>query len=183
VADVKAGKRGICGHREVSLAFGQSSHIDPYACDSCSGDFPWGQFMDMVQNPDKAVAIIGGTITNPGDDVGNVDTISDAAAEKIAWWVLHNYKMPWVDPVTKVVGPDGHPTQTVGNIVSWNEEYTRRFAQEAKDQILTAVDEKLKNVQAPTIDVEALGKAIAANLPDSLVKAVAAEVGERIKNG
>jgi hypothetical protein len=68
VADLAAGKRGICGHREVSLWKKQSSHIDPYACDSCSGDFPWGQFMDMVANPDKAVAIIGGTIITPPED-------------------------------------------------------------------------------------------------------------------
>jgi hypothetical protein len=65
VADLAAGKRGICGHREVSLWKKQSSHIDPYACDSCSGDFPWGQFMDMVANPDKAVAVIGGTTPPP----------------------------------------------------------------------------------------------------------------------
>jgi hypothetical protein len=65
VADLAAGKRGICGHREVSFWKKQSSHIDPYACDSCSGDFPWGQFMDMVVNPEKAVAILGGTTPPP----------------------------------------------------------------------------------------------------------------------
>ncbi|QEM41576.1 lysin A, N-acetylmuramoyl-L-alanine amidase domain [Gordonia phage Forza] len=29
VADVKAGKKGICGHNEISLAFRQSDHTDP----------------------------------------------------------------------------------------------------------------------------------------------------------
>nr|WP_240971240.1 peptidoglycan recognition family protein [Microbispora sp. CL1-1] len=42
VADVKAGKRGICGHVDVSKAFHQSDHTDP-------GDaFPWGHFMALV---------------------------------------------------------------------------------------------------------------------------------------
>jgi hypothetical protein len=41
-ADVKAGKHGICGHVNVSEAFGQSSHTDP------GPDFPWAHFMDLV---------------------------------------------------------------------------------------------------------------------------------------
>jgi hypothetical protein len=41
-ADVKAGKHGICGHVNVSEAFGQSSHTDP------GPDFPWAHFMALV---------------------------------------------------------------------------------------------------------------------------------------
>lgn len=42
VADVKAGKKGICGHVDVSNAFKQSSHWDP------GPYFPWAKFMAMV---------------------------------------------------------------------------------------------------------------------------------------
>lgn len=41
-ADLKAGKHGICGHGDVSQAFGQSDHDDPQSA------FPWGHFMDLV---------------------------------------------------------------------------------------------------------------------------------------
>lgn len=41
-ADLRAGKRGICGHVNVSRAFGQSTHWDP-------GVFPWRTFMRMVR--------------------------------------------------------------------------------------------------------------------------------------
>lgn len=42
VAQVKAGRMGICGHTDVSRAFHQSSHWDP-------GAFPWRRFISMVQ--------------------------------------------------------------------------------------------------------------------------------------
>lgn len=43
VADLKAGRHGICGHADVSDAWHQSDHWDP-------GDaFPWEQFMALVR--------------------------------------------------------------------------------------------------------------------------------------
>ncbi|RFT46507.1 N-acetylmuramoyl-L-alanine amidase [Cutibacterium avidum] len=42
IADVKAGKRGICGHNEVSEAFHQSDHDDP------GPYFPWDGFIALV---------------------------------------------------------------------------------------------------------------------------------------
>lgn len=42
VDDLKAGRRGITSHWNVSLAFGQSTHTDP------GGGFPVTQFMDWV---------------------------------------------------------------------------------------------------------------------------------------
>lgn len=42
VQDLKDGKRGICGHVDVSLAFRQSTHTDP------GPDFPWAKFIGMV---------------------------------------------------------------------------------------------------------------------------------------
>lgn len=44
VADLKAGKHGICGHVDVSNAFHQSTHTDP------GSYFPWSQFLAMVHS-------------------------------------------------------------------------------------------------------------------------------------
>lgn len=41
-ADLKAGKRGICGHVDVSQAFHQTDHSDP------GPEFPWPEFMAAV---------------------------------------------------------------------------------------------------------------------------------------
>lgn len=39
---VRAGREGICGHIDVSLAFGQTSHTDP------GEGFPWALFIEQV---------------------------------------------------------------------------------------------------------------------------------------
>jgi len=46
VAEVRAGARGICGHVDVSRAFGQSDHTDP------GTGFPWAHFMQLVTGED-----------------------------------------------------------------------------------------------------------------------------------
>lgn len=51
VAEVKAGKRGICGHVDVSKAFGQTDHTDPGA------GFPWGHFMDLVRGEEPVTVV------------------------------------------------------------------------------------------------------------------------------
>lgn len=43
VADLKAGKRGICGHRDVSDAFHKTDHGDPGA------NFPWDDYLGWVR--------------------------------------------------------------------------------------------------------------------------------------
>jgi hypothetical protein len=48
VADLKAGRRGICGHVDVSRAFGQTDHTDP------GSGFPWGEFMHVVNGDDPS---------------------------------------------------------------------------------------------------------------------------------
>lgn len=42
VADLKAGRKGICGHVDVSNAFRKTDHSDP------GTGFPWAHFMDLV---------------------------------------------------------------------------------------------------------------------------------------
>ncbi|MEV5080336.1 peptidoglycan recognition family protein [Streptomyces sp. NPDC056159] len=42
VAELKAGKRGIVGHVDVSKAYGQTNHTDPGA------NFPWDYFLERV---------------------------------------------------------------------------------------------------------------------------------------
>lgn len=44
VADLKAGKRGICGHVDISNAFGRTDHGDP----DMGGKFPWTHFMQLI---------------------------------------------------------------------------------------------------------------------------------------
>jgi N-acetyl-anhydromuramyl-L-alanine amidase AmpD len=46
-ADLRDGRKGICGHDDVSDAWGQSSHWDPGPA------FPWPQFMEMVRREAK----------------------------------------------------------------------------------------------------------------------------------
>ena len=41
-AEVRAGKRGICGHAEISQAWHESDHTDP------GGGFPWDHVIDLV---------------------------------------------------------------------------------------------------------------------------------------
>jgi hypothetical protein len=42
-AQVKAGEHGVCGHHDISLAFGQTDHTDPGA------GFPWDAFLQIVR--------------------------------------------------------------------------------------------------------------------------------------
>lgn len=42
--EVRAGKRGVCGHGDVSAAWRESDHTDPGA------GFPWDVFLDRVQH-------------------------------------------------------------------------------------------------------------------------------------
>lgn len=49
VGDLRAGRRGVCGHWDVSLAFQQSDHTDP------GPNFPWDHFMAEVLNAAQEV--------------------------------------------------------------------------------------------------------------------------------
>lgn len=59
-ADVAAGKRGVCGHRDITLGLKVGDHTDPGA------DFPWTQFMDWVRD--------GASLAGDEDDMANTWT-------------------------------------------------------------------------------------------------------------
>lgn len=50
-AQLKAGREGVCGHDDVSEAFGQSSHWDP------GPSFPWRTFMAMVHEAEHEIVL------------------------------------------------------------------------------------------------------------------------------
>ncbi|GAA3223317.1 N-acetylmuramoyl-L-alanine amidase [Actinocorallia longicatena] len=50
--DLTKGKRGICGHVEVSRAFGKTDHGDP----DIGGKFPWPAFMAMLTDEEDIVS-------------------------------------------------------------------------------------------------------------------------------
>lgn len=56
-AELRAGKRGFCGHHDVSLAWGESDHVDPGV------GFPWDYYLQIVReymNPAPAKKNEGG---------------------------------------------------------------------------------------------------------------------------
>lgn len=60
VAQVKAGKHGICGHVDVSNAFHQTDHSDPGSA------FPWDHFMRLVREEAPPVVVKDGVPQWPG---------------------------------------------------------------------------------------------------------------------
>lgn len=52
---VAAGARGVCGHADITIGLGVGDHLDP------GSDFPWAQFMTMVNSG-------GGALAAGGDD-------------------------------------------------------------------------------------------------------------------
>jgi hypothetical protein len=58
VADLKAGKRGITTHANVSKAFGQSTHTDP------GTNFPIDYYMDLLRGDDDEMEL-SDTVTIP----------------------------------------------------------------------------------------------------------------------
>jgi N-acetyl-anhydromuramyl-L-alanine amidase AmpD len=68
VSELQAGKRGICGHVDVSQAWKQSTHWDP------GPGFPWDQFMTYVR---AAAADLQNTTPAPAKDWFDMATQDD----------------------------------------------------------------------------------------------------------
>lgn len=119
--------------------------------------------------------VMSGTATPPpdqGDDVGHVDSMAEAVYERIAWWVIWNYHAPYVDPVSGQVAPPGHETQPLGNVMSWGENWDRRFAQEGADKVIKAM--------LAALGPDALKSAIQAAIADSGLDVDEAELARQI---
>lgn len=172
VADVKAGKRGICGHREVSFAFGQSSHIDPYACDQCSGDFPWDQFMDLVIHPEKAVAILGGATTQEDDmptpqdllnapvkreGFGGADAGTTSLGATIAWLDAN------FDGIRALINAQANPQEVHDALAE-----VLRAPEFNQDSLVAKLAEKIADLPGGA-DIDAIKKALADVLATEVV--------------
>jgi N-acetyl-anhydromuramyl-L-alanine amidase AmpD len=68
VSELQAGRRGICGHVDVSQAWKQSTHWDP------GPGFPWDQFMTYVR---AAAADLQNTTPAPAKDWFDMATQDD----------------------------------------------------------------------------------------------------------
>lgn len=80
-ADLLAGRKGICGHADVSHAYAQSSHTDPGPA------FPWVEFMSAVSQSQGAAEVelsdrLPDLYTGKPDDTLTV-------ANTLAWAAAH----------------------------------------------------------------------------------------------
>lgn len=69
VAQVKAGKHGVCGHVDVSKAFGQTDHTDP------GTGFPWAHFMNLVTGDSTPPPQVADETSFTEDIVKNLPTL------------------------------------------------------------------------------------------------------------
>lgn len=62
-SELRAGKKGICGHIDISHAWRQTTHWDP-------GEFPWTEFIRLVKKAADG-ADIGAEVVNAGSSGGS----------------------------------------------------------------------------------------------------------------
>lgn len=144
-AQVRAGMKGICGHVNITEAFGESDHTDP------GSGFPWDEFLGLVQ-------------AESGDSVSSADVITalkspeGRAALCAAAWNTDN-----------VIQAPGHPTE--GNLFWAPGTYLQDVqARAARTETALAVQGQalIAAIQAlaakKTVDEVALGNALAAGV-------------------
>lgn len=145
-ADLRAGKHGICGHGDVSVAFGQSSHTDPEVF------FPWVVFMAWVRDAYKTITGGGGDTPTPPP------TEDDMAGEGPAI----------LSALTAFISAEAARYSDVKDtLVGWSEEQDakRAAADKARDEALSA---QLAGVSS---QIESLSRAVgllAAKLPPAV---------------
>jgi hypothetical protein len=71
---LRAGRKGICGHIDVSKAWGQTNHWDP------GPYFPWNWFINLIQK--YADEILSGAPEKPSEDEPVTYTLKERAAGK-----------------------------------------------------------------------------------------------------
>lgn len=72
VADLVAGRKGLCGHVDVSNAWHQTTHVDP------GPDFPWDHFLDLVNGDDMPLT------------AAEIDAVAKATVDKLLTASLKN---------------------------------------------------------------------------------------------
>lgn len=97
VAQVKAGNMGICGHVDVSKAFGQSSHWDP------GPYFPWDTFMAMVRAWVKKLT----TPVVPGPDPDEEDAMAALTQDQVAKAVETGFGDYWARYMNPAINGTG----------------------------------------------------------------------------
>jgi len=97
-AALRGGAAGICGHVDVAVAWGQSSHTDP------GGEFPWPEFM---------AAVLGGGAVSP-----TPNTTTDLEE------LVTAYDWPAGQTTRKIVCPEGKARRfsmaADGHFLSWD---------------------------------------------------------------
>lgn len=114
-SDLKAGRKGICGHVDVSNAWHQSNHDDP------GPDFPWAEFMAAVK---------GGS-TNPEED----DEMQQADWERMTRLVRNEIKHANVSQKDDQVYKPDKKSQWPWRTALWSISY---YAMHAYNEIVNA---------------------------------------------
>lgn len=114
-ADLLAGRKGICGHADVSNAWHQTDHVDP------GPDFPWSQFLTLVRqaaNPTPAPSAQEGKVQayaslTTGPKAGAI-YITDFIYRR--WVPSNDYK---VKQIAAGVDPTVWPFQTEAGLTAF----------------------------------------------------------------
>lgn len=161
-ADLRAGKRGICGHADVSAAWHLTDHIDP------GTGFPWAHFMDLVKGK--------------GDDMA----VTDADVAKIAAAVRKE-----VLEKDAVKAPAGAPDAATNKTYQFQNVARETYTLAAKilplvtkiaNQSPDIDEEALAAALLVQLAPERIAALVAASLPSDLAKQVADNLVSRLES-
>lgn len=100
-SDLRAGKAGICGHADVSAAWGESDHTDP------GSNFPWDVFMNLVNEGDDELSWDEKTKTWNGHELSMRDMLRSAQGYA---QTLYDMLVPNGDPFGALIFTDNPKT-------------------------------------------------------------------------
>lgn len=127
-----------------------------------SSDKPDPGYQDMAAKRRMVDSWIQNGIPGTGTGGSEDMPLTQDDANLVAATLL-NYGVPWVEPYTGKVGPAYHEKQSLGNVISWNEEYTARFAKENCDRVIASVQQSITDASTqiakaiaddPNVDVD-----------------------------
>jgi GH25 family lysozyme M1 (1,4-beta-N-acetylmuramidase) len=143
-ADLKAGKRGICGHADVSAAWHLTDHSDP------GTGFPWAHFMALVKGEDGDMAFTD-------EDKKWLEDLVTGPKVRKSIWGTDEAKVPDGAP-----GADTNPTWAYVNI--GRETYTLSAKTLALVTTLAG--------QSPDVDEAAIAQQVVEALPATLAQQI-----------